>query len=202
VSPKREPSPKNRLTGPAGPPQPSVQLTPPPGVATLSPSAGRKPALEKLQTTYKQLSHAAIDLNTASDELGKPIRIWEGALKRLNLGVSAWVELSSGGEGPRWWDRSVGYTKLKEGSWGIGLRTREGRDDHPDDSSEDLWPFNDAPRWMRVEAVGKLPDLLDALLKQAEDTTKNIRTKIEQANRLAEAISRVADDMGALPEGK
>ena len=71
-----------------------------------------------------------------------------------------------------------------------------------DDDSEELWPFSEAPRWMRIEGVGKLPDLLEALLKQAGDTTKKIRAKIEQANELAEAISNVADDMAASAEGR
>jgi hypothetical protein len=51
---------------------------------------------------------------------------------------------------------------------------------------------------MRTEGVGKLPDLLDALLKQAEDTTKKLKAKILQANELAEA--KVADEIAALTE--
>jgi len=47
---------------------------------------------------------------------------------------------------------------------------------------------------MRIEAVAKLPDLLEALLKQAQDTTQKIRKRIAQANELVEAISKVADD--------
>jgi hypothetical protein len=154
--------------------------------------------IETVHKIYKQLSQASIDLNAASDQLGKPIGVWEAALKKLNLGVSAWVELSSGGDGDcLWWDRGIGYTKLKD-RWGIALRTRDGDLRDPERDSEELWPFNEAPRWIRIEGVGKLPDLLAALLKQAEDTTKKIRAKIEQANQLAEAISRVADGM----EGK
>ncbi len=152
---------------------------------------------ERIQNTYKQLSNAAIDLNAASDELGKPIQIWETALKKLNLGIAAWVEISEGGEEELWWDRGVGYTKLRD-RWGIALRTRNGSYSCPDRDSEELWAFNDAPRWMRIESVGKLPELLDALLKQAQDTAQKIRAKINQANELAEAISRVADENAAL----
>ena len=121
------PSPKNRLT--------------PPGPVSTQQSPSSRPASEpskreKVEGIYKQLSHAAVDLNGASDELGKPIQVWEAALKKLNLGVSAWVELSSGGDDrERWWDRGVGYTKLKD-RWGIALRTREGSHQSPDDDSE------------------------------------------------------------------
>ena len=116
-------------------------------------------------------------------------------------GRGSGVNLAEGEHCGAWWDRSVGYTKLKD-RWGIALRTRQGDDGRPDEDSEELWPFNEAPRWMRIEGVGKLPDLLGALLKQADDTTKKIRAKVEQANQLAEAISGVADDMAAMPEGK
>jgi len=47
--------------------------------------APQVPPAERIQTTFKQLSHAAVDLNTASDELSKPIYVCEAALKKLNL---------------------------------------------------------------------------------------------------------------------
>jgi uncharacterized phage infection (PIP) family protein YhgE len=151
---------------------------------------------ERVQATYKQLSHAAVDLNSASDQLAKPIKVWEEALKKLNLGVPAWVETSTGGEEPYWWDRGVGYTRLKD-AWGIALRTRSG-DIRSDEDNAELWPFNDAPRWLRIEGIGKLPDLLAALLKQTEDTTKKLKAKVAQANELADAITAVADELAAL----
>jgi hypothetical protein len=160
--------------------------------------AGKQPSqqipfTERVQSTYKQLSQAATELNAVSDELGKPIQVCESALKRLNLGLPAWVELSGADAGGQWWDRSVGYTRVKD-RWAIALRTRQGTHGYDEGESEELWAFNDAPRWMRIEAVAKLPDLLDALLKQAEDTTQKIRKKIAQAQELAEAIGKVADE--------
>lgn len=186
---------------PVPPPRPTIQ--PRPITSTSSPKTGVTPPpemgpTEKVQSSFKQLSRAAVDLNAASDELGAAIKVWEKALKKLNLGVPAWVEISSGGERPYWWDRSIGYTKLKD-AWGIALRTRSGIQDDDDDSVE-VWAFNDAPRWMRIEGVGKLPDLLDALLKQAEDTTKKLTAKVTQANELATAISAIADELAALEQ--
>jgi hypothetical protein len=157
------------------------------------------PITEKVQNTFKQLSLAAVDLNTASDELSKPIYVCDAALKQLNLGIAAWVEISGADGGGYWWDRCVGYTQLKD-RWGIALRTRQGQHQSDDDDDETLWPFNDAPRWMRLEAVAKLPDLLEALLKQAEDTTQKIRKKIAQANELIEAISKVAGEPTAVEQ--
>ena len=153
-----------------------------------------------MERIYQTLANAAAELNAASDELAKPIRAYESALKALNLGVSAWVELTSGTHGGYWWDRGVGYTKFKDG-WGIALRTREGSDNaSPEEDSEEIWRFTEAPRWMRIEAVCKLPDLLKALLKQAEETTKKIKAKIAQANEIAGAIRNAAQ--GTAPQGE
>jgi hypothetical protein len=170
-------------------------VQPPPKAST--PTQTELRPRDKVQTVYKHLSHAAVDLNAVSDELSKAIKVWEAALKKLNLGVPAWVDTSSGGDQPDWWDRGIGYTRLKEG-WGIALRTRSGNYNWPERDSDELWAFNDAPRWLRIEGVGKLPDLLEALLKQAEETTKKLRTKVTQANELAEAITAVAAEISAL----
>jgi hypothetical protein len=143
--------------------------------------------VERVQNSYKQLCLAAADLNIATDELGKAISVWDAALKKLNLGISAWVDLSSGGDGCHWWDRCIGYTKLND-RWGIALREREGVDPAPENDKVETWPFNEAPRWMRIEGVGKLPDLLDELLNQAKDTTKTIKGRVTQATELAKAI--------------
>ncbi len=143
--------------------------------------------VERVQNSYKQLCLAAADLNTATDELGRAISVWDAALKKLNLGLSAWVELSSGENHPFWWDRSLGYTKLKD-AWGIALRTRSGDHNEPAEDSEETWAYNEASRWMRIEGLARLPDLIDALLKQAQDTTKTIKGKMAQAYELAKAI--------------
>jgi hypothetical protein len=151
------------------------------------------PPTERAQTSYKQLSLAAINLNSASDELGKAISILEAAIKKLNLGLSAWVELSGGSDfGEDWWTRQVGYTKFRD-KWGVALREASGNYQDPDRDSEQLWPFNEGPRWMRAEAIGKIPDLLDALLKQANDTTKKIETKTAQLYEITAAIGDAED---------
>ncbi|HMD84038.1 MAG TPA: hypothetical protein VKO18_04985 [Terriglobia bacterium] len=152
------------------------------------------PPTERVQTAYKQLSLAANGLNTASDELGKAISVLDAALQKLNLGVSAWAPLAGNEDPPyTWWTRSVGYSKIGD-KWGIALRKASGNYNYPEQDSEELWLFNDAPRWMRIEAVGKIPDLLEALLKEAEETTKKIRNKTTQVYELAAAMSKVGQE--------
>ena len=150
---------------------------------------------ERIQGSYKQLSQAAISLNSASEELGKAVSILDAALKKLNLGISAWVHMC-GNEDPSngdWWSRNLGYTKVGD-KWGIALKDCSGNYNWPEGDSEEIWLFNEGPRWMRTEAVGKIPDLLDALIKQAEDTTKKIKDKTAQAYELAVAMSKVAEE--------
>ena len=60
-----------------------------------------------------------------------------------------------------------------------------------DDEVEE-WAFNDAPRWMRIEAVGMIPELLEHLVEQVEDATKKIKGKTTEARSLAAAINAVA----------
>lgn len=149
---------------------------------------------ERVQSSYKQLSIAASNLNAASDELGKAISTLDSALQKFNLGVSAWIHLSGGknDETFDWWSRDLGYTKVGS-KWGIALKDSSGNAVPPEEELVEVWLFNQAPRWMRAEAVGKIPDLLEALVKQTEDTTKKIKEKTTQVQEFAEAMSKVAE---------
>jgi len=149
-------------------------------------------APEKVQASFRQLSASAAVLNTVSDQLRESISELENALGNLNLGVSAWVTISSDHDdtGRYHWSRDLGYTQISK-QWGIALRKTSGDESYPEDDSQEIWRFNDAPRWMRVEGVGKIPELLDALNKQAEDTAKKIKNKNAEAKALAAAIKQL-----------
>jgi hypothetical protein len=163
-------------------------------VSVKPPQAPKVQPTERVQASYKQLAVAATNLNTASDELGRMVGILEKALKKLNLGISAWVAISKGdSHGTEWWSRDIGYGKVG-GKWGIALRTIAGSIQHPDEDSEEAWLFNEAPRWMRVEAIGKIPDLLDRLVKQTEETTQSIRKKTTEVSEFAQAIDNLAEE--------
>jgi hypothetical protein len=86
----------------------------------------------------------------------------------------------------------VGYTKVG-GDWGLALRTTNGHNSFEDSHREEVWPFNEAPRWLRVEGVGKLPDLLETLVKRADETTKKIQGKAKQASEIAAALAAAAE---------
>jgi len=152
-------------------------------------------AVDRVRTSYKQLAIAARTLNSASDELSVATSVLDAALERLYLGISAWVQISGGDDedSSYWWGRDIGYTRIKD-AWRIALRTRSGYVDQPDEDSEEQWPFAEAPRWMRIEAVAKFPELLDALLKQTQDTTTKLKKRAEQTIELAVAMSEALDE--------
>jgi len=60
---------------------------------------------------------------------------------------------------------------------------------HKEGDGEEVWRFNEAPRWMCIESAGKLPDLFDELLKRTRDTTEMIKARTAETKELAAAIS-------------
>lgn len=147
----------------------------------------------KVQSSYRQLSTVASDLNAASDELGKPVADLDAALKKLNLGVSVWMHLRGNDDRDgSYWSDDLGYSKVG-GKWGIALRSVKGDVNWPDEERVEAWLFNDAPRELRVQAIGKIPELLDKLNEKAVETAKKIRERLADAQQLAAAVKEAAD---------
>jgi methyl-accepting chemotaxis protein len=157
--------------------------------------------IERVQSSYRQLSVAATTLNATSDELGKSIAELDSALKMLNLGISSWVSFNkrSSPDGVCYSYNEVGYAKI-DGKWGIALSSVSGDRYNPDDDNVECWLFNDAPRALRIQAVAKIPDLLEKLIKDATETTAEVKEKAEEVHRLASAISAVVDQTPKEPK--
>jgi hypothetical protein len=148
---------------------------------------------ERVSSSYRQLSQAASHLNLVSDELGKSIAVLDAAIRKLNLGIATWSRLD------RWEDtfgnyssRYLGYAKVND-RWGIALRMVAGNSNQPGDAAVEEWLFNDAPRALRIEAVDKLPDLFDNLIKEADAVISKIKAQTSSARQLAAAL---ADSVG------
>lgn len=155
----------------------------------------------RISASYKQLTTAASELNAVSDELGKFVTALDAALRRLNLGIATWLRLESREDGSgNYIKRDLGYAKVG-GKWGIALRTMTGNHNAPEDAVVEEWLFNDAPRALRIEAVEKLPDLFDSLVKEADAATKQIRNKTQHVQQLATALGESAAPQAAQPGG-
>jgi cell division septum initiation protein DivIVA len=148
---------------------------------------------EKIQSHFQTLSNIASSLNAASDELTSSVKILSDSLKKLNVGLTVWVVFRTRiDDVPHLYDHDeIGYCKVG-GEWGIALRSVNGnlaRDEH---NTESLYLFNDAPREMRLAAVDRLPALIEALAKEAFNTTKRVQQKAQQVRELAQAISNAS----------
>ena len=152
------------------------------------------PPSERISASlFKELADSAARLNSSSDELANAIRPIDAALKKLNLGVSAWYPYR-GSEEPdaegNYYCRRIGYAKV-DGKWGLALSTLSGHI-HNEENDYDQWLFNDAPRLMRLEALDSIPDLLEKLVKEANKVAEDLQKKTQHARELAEKISELS----------
>jgi len=61
------------------------------------------------------------------------------------------------------------------------------------EESVTTWLFNDAPRQMRLAAIGKIPDLLEQLTAQAAHATTEAKTKLGLAKEVVGALKQASD---------
>src|SRR2546425_8222887 len=108
---------------------------------------------QRVAASYKRLAESAATLSSASDELTKSVAALDAVLKRLNLGVDAWVEIHGSDDDGygNYWSRDIGYAKVGR-KWGIALRTTNGNHNSPENGDLEEWLFDDAPRWLRIDA--------------------------------------------------
>ena len=151
------------------------------------------PTRERVSVAFEKLATSASELNAVSDELAKPIQSIDATLQKLNLGVSAWVDVAGhADEGTlRFWDRSIGYGKVVR-TWGLAIRSRAGFFDDPDEIREEVWLFNEAPRAYRLESLEKLPALLEELAEAANKTAAELKNKIALTKHVATTINKMA----------
>jgi hypothetical protein len=154
---------------------------------------------DKVLDSFKRLSASAADLNKASDELGNSIEALDASLKRLGLGIAAWVSIAEGGDshGSGYvWEHYLGYAKVGS-KWGIALSSTSGNvHDDPHENDEE-WLFAEAPRALRIQAVDHLPALLDKLIVEADKATEKIRGKINGVQTVVSAVKAAAQQSPA-----
>ena len=151
---------------------------------------------QRVFSSFAQLSTVAADLNAVSDDLGKSVADIDAALKKLNIGISVWVKVRTwDGDDSRgdlsFWSEDLGFAKIN-GKWGISLRRVDGDYNHPDDESVEEWLFGDAPRALRLQAIDKLPELIEKLNMEAGKTITAIQGKLPEVQTVAAALARAA----------
>ena len=152
------------------------------------------PKISQIQTNFQTLSTVASSLNVASDELTKVVRKLDEALKKLNVGLTVWIVFEDRSD-EQYADQydcdQIGYCKVN-GKWGISLRRIWGHEFYDATRNEEgPWLFTDAPREMRLRSVDKIPVLIEALSKEASNTTKKIQEKTKEVGELASVIEKI-----------
>jgi len=153
--------------------------------------------VSKIQTHFQALSAVAPTLNVASNELTQAVSVLDEALKKLNIGLVAWVpfRLREDDDSPEVFDRDqIGYAKV-EGRWGIALRRIWGDASLDVHRQDGPWLFNDAPRELRLLGVDRIPELIEALAKEAFNTAKRVQEKTKEVRELADAIEAMANEL-------
>ena len=121
----------------------------------------------------------------------------EQSLNALNPGVTAWMTVSkiTLDENRPWALREerLGYDKTK-GRWGLTLHLFSVDDPDGDWEEIDAWLFNDAPRSLRLRAVERVPELIEALAREATHTAERVSEGAGYARELARAISALAKE--------
>jgi hypothetical protein len=154
------------------------------------PRAGTPPEIRvttRIASATKHLSSLSADIKTASNELCASLGPLENALAKFDLGVSAWFKITGNSrDDGSYWSREIGYAQIGK-KWGIALKKTEGHEAAEYDEVEN-WLFKDAPMWMQIEAIPKIPDLLEALSKRVEETIVKLKDKAVQAKELTDAL--------------
>ena len=154
---------------------------------------------KRVTEALPSLAATAANLNNASKELTEVIGRLDGALQRLNLGVPAWVKVHGHSlpDNSASWSEELGYSKI-ERKWGLTLRKT--RNDHFQGEFEvlDEWSFNEAPRDLRIGAIGKIPRLLKELDRVAQMMVEEISESIDGTVPLVKAIEESAPPQRAI----
>ena len=158
-------------------------------------TSAKEPLVSKVEASFRKLSAVASDLNFSSDELGKSVSDLDSALKKLNLGIPAWVQIrgSSSAEEGWFWTEDLGYDKIGN-TWGISIQTVSGGFGDPEHENIERWLFNDSPRSLRLSAIEHIPQLLEKLSSEAEETAKRIRLRLAEVQEVATVVKRAAEE--------
>jgi hypothetical protein len=149
----------------------------------------------KIQTNLQELTTTAEILSDLSDRLTKQITEIEIAVNKLNLGITANVELESWSDEKalQWETWRLAYGK-DGGRWGFLLQRLSGSRNFPEADSYEQWAFQDLSRERRLRAVEKIPVLLDALVARSKKVVSELSGKLNYAQSLASTFAQPNSD--------
>ena len=149
--------------------------------------------VEAVKISYLQLAEESKHLKEEVADLGRIISGVEASLRRLGLNISAWHRIAGGYDEASGfnWSRDIGYTRVGN-LWHIALREFEHEPGLPPDQT--TYKFGEAPPWMCLEAIGKIPELLEELIQRTRDMRAQIGAKKETLKELATVLEELAEE--------
>lgn len=144
---------------------------------------------ERMSAAFSRLRVSASQIKAVSNELDQHVTALERALAKLDLRVACWTRLSEwmGPDNDTFKRTYVGYSEYGR-DWRIVVQTSEGRDSLPDQEDEKTWPFEQAPQYLRVKAIDRLPELVEELVTSVDKTAERMRKKVGPAAELAKSV--------------
>jgi hypothetical protein len=153
--------------------------------------------VERVRHSFPKLKEAAALLSKESDRLNESANAFNAVLKKIGIGISAWVEFDGGSDDDAQvaWSMSLGYTKIG-GKWGLAIRSSQQDFADPEPVVES-WQFAEAPRGLRVAAAPSIPDLVDQLIKEVARTAKEVSQHSQNIEALTTTIMAEAEESKA-----
>jgi len=158
-----------------------------------STDSAKTSSFERAAGSFKKLTDKSKELRGATLALATQLNKVEEMLQPLSL-VSAWCTIAHGHDDDSgyWWSRDIGYTVIR-GRHYIALKTSSG--DQNEERSEEVWKFQDAPHWMQIESVSKIPDLLEVLIERVDQTITKMKAKTDEAASFVAALAPVVEEV-------
>jgi hypothetical protein len=196
--PEQNPLPQSKNLSGSKPAFPSAEPTVPLKLPTkkgttggaASPASMATDAVPTVASSFQRLIGTAAKLNEVSDQLTTTVHRLDTELKKLNLGVTTWVDVKyeRDPDEVEFLHEKIGYMRIGA-KWGIALNSIKGLlGDDPRNYEDHLWLFTDAPRELRLRAVEKIPELIEALDRAARGLAQRVVSRIGEVNELASVI--------------
>jgi len=140
---------------------------------------------DPLRENLQRARRIAPQLASATDEVNAALAHVEHALVALNLGVTASVELAPASGRRDGWEQHLRFGK-DGATWRLLL---ESGPDNGDTEDWSLSPLLSTSKEVRLQAVERLPALIDELVEVAEEQVDKFKAAAAKARAIAATIS-------------
>src|SRR5262245_24488151 len=125
-----------------------------------------------LAQSLARVRTSANRLNQLTDDAARTVREVEDLLRECSVGIEAWVVVDQPPQVSEEF-KSLGYSR-----WGQQFRivVAHGREDDPTDAT--VKPWSDWDRATKLESIEKLPELIEAIVKEVDSRISRVEATI------------------------